>query len=404
MHHSTRLARLALSLFLALAAALGPLSLRGTAPAYAQPPWPSLCQESSLPSHDPEFPEPQLILICIPPNWNGQLVVYAHGYVAPQLPLALPTDPLALTAPSILLPQGFAFATTSYHKNGYAVEQARKDIDRLVKHFRKQAPGPLQKVLLVGASMGGLITTMLVERHPDKYAGGLALCGPVGGAPFQIKYQGDFRVVFDYFFPGVFPFGAVDVPPEAFLNWQTPDPLDSDYVAAIATTVLSNPGATAQLFSVTGAALDPADLNSAATSSVRILFYNIFGTNDLIATAGGQPYDNADTLYFGSADDVALNAGVERVQADGRARAYLRRAYQTTGQLQRPLVTLHNLFDPDVPVQHEALYSGLVAAAGSSAFLTQMSVPTYGHCNFTVDQVLVAFELLVQQAAAQTGP
>lgn len=400
MHHSTRLARLALSLFLALAAALGPLSLRGTAPARAQPAWPPPCQEGSLPSRDPEFPDPQLIVICIPPNWNGQLVVYAHGYVPPQLLLALPTDPLALTASSILLPQGFAFATTSYHKNGYAVEQARKDIDRLVKHFKKQAPGPLQKVLLVGASMGGLITTMLVERHPDKYAGGLALCGPVGGAPFQIKYQGDFRVVFDYFFPGVFPFGAVDVPPNAFLNWQTPDPLDSDYVAAIATMVLSNPGATAQLFSVTGAALDLADLNSAATSSVRILFYNIFGTNDLIATAGGQPYDNADTLYFGSFDDVALNAGVERVDSDGRARAYLRRAYQTTGQLQRPLVTLHNLFDPDAPFQHEAIYSNLVAAAGNSAFLTQLSAPAYGHCNFTVAEVTAAFNMLV----LQTGP
>ena len=67
-------------------------------------------------------------------------------------------------------------------------------------------------------------------------------------------------------------------------------------------------------------------------------------------------------------------------------------------------MTLHNLFDPDVPVQHEALYGELVAGTGSSAFLNQLSVPTYGHCNFTVEEVAAAFTLLAQQAAAQTGP
>ena len=33
----------------------------------------------------------------------------------------------------------------------------------------------------------------------------LALCGPVGDFAGQIDYLGDFRVLFDYFFPGVIP-------------------------------------------------------------------------------------------------------------------------------------------------------------------------------------------------------
>ena len=117
-----------------------------------------------------------------------------------------------------------------------------------------------------------------------------------------------------------------------------------------------------------------------------------------------MPYDNESTYYFGSFDDSALNAGVERVDSDGRARAYMRRFYQTTGELQRPLVTLHNTLDPVVPFQHEAIYGGLATQAGSSNFLTVIPVPSYGHCNFTVEQIGGAFGLLVQQASAQMGP
>ena len=392
------------------------VGLSAPAVAYAQQPPPLLpgCQTGSLPSHDPQYPADQLILICIPPvGWNGHLVVYAHGYVAPQAPLALPLDELTLPdgtfVPQVLLLQGFAFATSSYHKNGYAVEQARKDLNKLVNHFKTVVPpGSLQKVFITGASEGGLIATLLVERFPDKYAGGLALCGPVGGAPFQVQYLGDFRVVFDYFFRSVFtfppglpgeqPFGAANVPENAFQFW------DAVYVPRLAAAITLNPGATAQLFNVTGAALDPQNPASAVTTAIGILFYSIWGTNDLIATAGGMPYDNQSTTYLGSADDGALNAGVERVQSDPRARAYLRRFYQTTGALQRPLVTLHNTLDPVVPFAHEAIYTGLVANAGSSAFLTVLPVPGYGHCNFTGAQVSGAFALLVQKATAQGGP
>lgn len=219
----------------------------------------SPCQQDSL--------NGQLILICIPPNWNGQLVVYAHGYVALQAPLALPLGELSVDGqfvPDILLSLGFAFATSSYSKNGYAIEQGGNDLNALVDHFNLIAPHPADKAFITGASEGGIITTMLLERFPEKYSGGLALCGPVGGMPRQIRYLSDFRIVFDYFFPDVFPFGAVDVPPDAFLNWDA-------YVQAIIAAILSNPDATNQLFSVTRAARDPLDpANSAVTTAVGV--------------------------------------------------------------------------------------------------------------------------------------
>jgi pimeloyl-ACP methyl ester carboxylesterase len=378
------------------------LSLGTPIVAYAQSPWPSICQEGSLPSHDPQYPADQLIVICMPPNWNGQLVVYAHGYVPVQAALALPLTELTLPdgtfVPNLVLAQGFAFAASSYHKNGYAVEQARKDLNELVQYFKTQVPpGSLQKVFITGASEGGELAALMIEHFPDKYAGALALCGPVGGGPYQVQYLSDFRVVFDYFFPTVFSFGVTDVPVNEFLNW-------SNDTQAIATALALNPGAAAQLFNVTGAALDPQDPTSAAKTAVSISFYSIWGTNDLVKTAGGMPYDNQSTNYIGSFDDTALNAGVERVDANGRAQAYMRRFYQTTGELQRPVVTLHNTLDPVVPFQHEVIYSGLAAQAGNSQLLTVIPVARYGHCSFNAQEVLGAFTLLVQQASAQTGP
>jgi pimeloyl-ACP methyl ester carboxylesterase len=368
--------------------------------ASAQSPWPPFCKEGSLPSHDPQNPADQIILTCIPPNWNGQLVMYAHGYVPKQLPLALPYEELSQSGGMLeaVLAQGYAFATTSYHKNGYAVEQARRDLNDLLNYFKKQVqPGSLQKVFLVGASEGGMIVSLMIEHFPDKYAGALAMCGPVGGGPYQIQYFSDYRAVFDYYFPEVFPFGVANVPADAYLGWET-------YMQKTALALASNPAATAQLYSVSGAAIDPLRPETSFESAAQILFYSIWGTNDLTVTAGGMPYDNRSTYYQGSWDDAALNAGVERVQSDGRARAYMRRFYQTTGELQRPVVTLHNTLDPQVPFQHEAIYSGLVAQAGSSQYLTVIPVPGYGHCSFTPQQIAGAFALLVQQASMQPEP
>jgi len=376
---------------LVLACALA-ISLSVPAVAYAQLP----CQQGQLGG--------QLILICIPPNWNGVLVVYAHGYVAPQAPLMLPLGELTLPdgtfVPAVLLSQGFAFATSSYSKNGYAVEQAGNDLNALVAHFKTLvAPFPVLGVLATGASEGGIITTMLVERFPGTYAGGLALCGPVGGMPFQVEYLGDFRVVFDAFFEEVFPFGTVDVPPDAFQDWET------RYIPAIRRAIQTRPHKVRQLLDVTGAAVDPLDpIRSAVTTAVDVLAYSIFGTNDLIATADGNPYDNQVTGYQGSKNDVALNARVERVTGDPLGQLYISNFYQTTGALQRPLVTLHNTLDPVVPFAHEAIYTGLVASAGSSAFLITVPVVRYGHCNFTGPELVAAFALLVQQATAQIGP
>ncbi len=339
-----------------------------------------------------------MIVICIPPNWNGRLILYARGYELPQLPLELPIDELTLEdgtfVPAPILMQDFAFAATSFRKNGVAIEQGTEDLNQLLEHFKSVAPRPPQKVYVTGASEGGLIVLRLLERYASKYDAGLALCAPLNGSPDLIKYIYDFRVVFDYFFPSVFPFGAVDVPENAYLFWEV-------YESRIIMALMSDQSATAQLFSVTKAPVDPLDPTSLFKTALSLLSYNIFGFNDLVATAGGIAVDNRSTTYTGSFNDPALNGGVERIKGDGRARAYARRFYEPTGTLRRPLVTLHNTLDPVVPFSHEQIYRELVAQKHKSAFLTVIEVDGYGHCDFTAQEVFDAFALMVQQAEAQ---
>jgi hypothetical protein len=386
-----RLARLALIVALLLGLALPVGALAKSEDSVPWPP-PPICNEDTLNS--------QFILTCVPPNWNGVLIVYAHGFVPPQQPLALPaeelgrfTDTAGNSAVDTILSMGFAFATSSYSKNGWAIKAASADLNALVDHFATLVPGgALKKVLLIGASEGGLVTTMQVEKYPNIYSGGLSLCGVVGGAPYQVKYLGDFRVVYDYFYPQTFDFGVVNVPEDAFEKWGL-------YTDTITTGIVGNPNLASQLFKVTNGAYDSTNLvPSWVETSLADLGYSIFETPDLLITAGGNPYGNFLTWYSGSSNDWRLNRGVERVIASPAARGYMRDYYQTTGNLKVPLVTLHNLQDPDVPFMHELIYFTLTALKGRLGNLVAIPIPGYGHCNFTFNQVLTGFGLLLLKA------
>lgn len=364
------------------------------APVFAQEsePWPASCQEFELGG--------QIVLLCMPEAWNTHLVIYAHGYVAPQLPLDLPRGELEQAGGeqmiTSILDLGFAFMTTSYSKNGWALEAAQNDLTKLVHFAEKKAAAAgvaLGNVYLTGASEGGLVTVMMIERHSELFAGGLVMCGPIGGAPYQVEYVGDFRVVFDYFFPEIFDFPATE-PGDAYLRWE------DTYLPAIQDSLLGSRWKRAQLFNVTAAPWIPGEPETALDTAESLLFYSLFGTGDLVALAGSFPYDNADTVYSGSFNDRRLNRQVERVTGDP---SYLFEYYQPTGKLQLPLVTLHTLIDGSVPYRHELIYRDLVEGHGKLDNLTSIPVASYGHCNFEPRQVLGAFGLLFLKSQLGEG-
>lgn len=334
--------------------------------------------------------------ICMPApgDWNGDLVVYAHGYVAFNEPIAIPEDQLGLpdgpSLPEIVNELGFAFATTSYSVNGLAVKEGIADLLDLVQIF-SNTHGQPKHVYLVGASEGGLITALAVERHFDVFGGGLSACGPVGDFHQQVNYWGDVRVIFDYFFRGLIPGSPVEIPPWVIDDW------DAVYESRVASALRSRSVATAQLLAVTNFPVDSGNADSTADALVDVLWYNVFATNDGVAKLGGQPYDNSRRVYRGSDRDTRLNRRVPRFGADAAAIAEIEAHYQTSGDLSVPLVTLHTLGDPVVPYWHEPLYRRKIAAHGDGALHTNIPAEHYGHCSFTAVEVLAAFVLLVYQ-------
>ncbi|MFW6135786.1 MAG: hypothetical protein ACOC7N_03075, partial [Chloroflexota bacterium] len=333
-------------------------------------------------------------LICWPEGWemgDRDLVVYAHGYMAPDRDIEIPQDQMVLNGVSITetvtgCPFYDAFATTSYSENGLAVRPAIDDLRDLVDIFVGEKGRP-EDIYLVGVSEGGLITALSVEEHPLVYDGGLAMCGPYGDFQRQINHFGDFRVVFDYFFPGVMPGSPLTITPEVMEDWKdgTLPHIVSDTVGAS-----ENMTKVIDLLTVTNVSPFAYDPPTSTESILDVLQYNVYATEDAKQKLGGQPFDNQDRTYKGSNDDDALNDGVERISGDPEALANMAR-YQTSGKLSTPLVTLHTTGDPVVPYWHATWYETKIADEGRSAFHAHHEVAGHGHCSFSLWDVLGAF-------------
>jgi acetyl esterase/lipase len=245
------------------------------------------------------------------------------------------------------------------------------------------------RIYIVGFSEGGLVAAMSAEIPLDPYAGVLAACGPIGDFGRQIDYLGDVRVVFDYLFPGVIPGSPIDPPEEVRAAWE------STYSPAVVTALVDHPDVALELAAVTGIPADGLDPPTLGATVAAILRYNVLGSADAQERLGGQPYDNMDRVYQGSSDDPALNAAVARFTADAEARAQLLR-FQTFGDPSAPISIIHTTGDPIVPFFHQPLYAEKVAAAGRSDLLERSDVERFGHCAFTANELLAAFNALPQ--------
>lgn len=76
--------------------------------------------------------------ICMPlerVEYNGKLVIWAHGFQDATDPVQIPEDQLSLgdfSIPEVITSLGYGFATNSYRKTGLAVRQGYDDILDLI--------------------------------------------------------------------------------------------------------------------------------------------------------------------------------------------------------------------------------------------------------------------------------
>jgi hypothetical protein len=133
----------------------------------------------------------------------------------------------------------------------------------------------------------------------------------------------------------------------------------------------------------------------------------LFGTwvlMDIERRAGGNPFDNRNTIYTGTPDDNGLNDGVKRYSADPGALTYLQRYYTLTGHLTRPVLAIHTSYDPLVPPAVVASYTLLTRVAGASDLFAAQYVKHDGHCHITAEEVERGFAELRQWKEKGTRP
>ena len=326
-----------------------------------------------------------------PSNWNGILLLYAHGYISKDVPVGItPDDELVI---SLVAAKGFAVAVSSFSENGWVLKDGTQRTHQLLGLFTSKFGKPA-RVYAAGASMGGLIAIRLVETWPDKFAGVLPACAVTGGLARQVDFMANARVLFDLFYPGVLPGTAVDVPSgideiQDIVNpavaAMTVDPTGAFAIAAIAQTPVQF-------------ASGPELLESIATALAGASRYS-----EILGLTHGQAYfDNTATQYTGALPPLTLafiNASVQRFSGTPAGRNSLEHNYTPTFDLRVPALTLSTFRDPVIPGFHRTIYGQGVAANGAGDWLVQRSVPGdaggYGHCTFTPQELTQAFLDLV---------
>jgi pimeloyl-ACP methyl ester carboxylesterase len=333
--------------------------------------------------------------LAVPEAWTGDLVVYGHGIVDPSAPVALPAaQDRFLVLRDALLQRGFAVAYSSYSENGYALKDAVQRLHELAGLFTARF-GPPAHVYLVGHSLGAAAVQVLAEQYPTQYNGALSMCGLLGGAPRELQYIGNARVLFDYYFPGVLPGNVVMVPQGVVFTPGQPE-FDSALGALLSGF---GPGVPTLQFA-SAAGLPFANGLEAVQAAMTVLGFQLRYTNDLLRLTNGHPFfDNTTTVYPGAA-----NAGVARYVASPDAVNYFEHYFTPSGDLGFPTLTLHTTRDPAVPLFHEGAYATAVEQRGASMWLTQRTVNAFGHCAFTDSQALSAFDTLVEWVRTGVQP
>jgi pimeloyl-ACP methyl ester carboxylesterase len=319
-----------------------------------------------------------------PDNWNGDLVLYAHGQREADLPNG---TVLRVDAPSLRghwIRNGFAWAASSYRCNGTVYGIGLVDTmalgDLVVKVNGGRSP---ERVFLVGQSLGGRITVLGMREFGDVLAGGLAMC-PVGPETWDIRV-------------------AIAAAAEVVTGIRPTASTLSQDLARMQGVLGRSPAYTAA-----GSLL--ADVQIGLTGGARPFALEgltarfIDNIRTGVTSIPGEPFraaSNAGITYSVTAGlgltGAALNERASRKAADATLTTGwpYRELRPFDGELTRPLLTIHGTGDLQVPVTQEQAFKRAVVSAGKEQLLVQRLMRIPGHCQFSEAEQVQAFDDLV---------
>jgi pimeloyl-ACP methyl ester carboxylesterase len=359
-------------------------------------------------------------VIDVPATWNGTLLLYSHGYVAPggSNPAEDVGDPLT---GAYLLAGGYALAGSSYASTGWAVQQAVPDQIATLGVFQSDVGTP-KTTIAWGHSLGGMITAALVQEYPTQFNAALPMCGVVAGGVGTWNQALDAEFAFNTLVAG----GALQVvnisnptvnltAAETFLAEAQETPQGQARIALTA-ALADTPG----WYDPTSPEPAQTDYTDREANQFQWMenvdFPFVFDFRaELEGRAGGNPsfnngvnylaqlkksvdYDEVQALY--TAAGLSLDADLEtlkkaaRITANPGALTYLTENVIYNGQLPFPVLTMHTTGDGLVSVQDEQAYASVVTKAKDKAELKQIFVHRAGHCEFSPAETITALQTL----------
>ncbi len=336
----------------------------------------------------------------IPEAWNGDLVLWAHGFVSNRgaqglrLRVDIPGGQES-TFRQHLIDEHFAWAASSYRCNGYVPGRGLLDTIALTDVFTGlNGAKPPAHVYLAGGSMGGHVTILGMQEFPTAFAGGLALCssGP-GEMDFLLSVATASELI-----TGVKVSDATreaDVRSLAAILGKPPAYTEKGrQLASVQIQISGGP----RPFAMEGLANRFIDNASTVAGAASTEIWGRVATND------GVRYAIDDGLGLSA---TAINQKVRRKSADTMLRSTdgpYEEAIPFDGKIERPLLTLHGTGDLYVPISLEQSLRRAVDGAGRSSLLVQRIIRSPGHCNFSSRELIAAFDDLVKWSRGGAKP
>nr|WP_157527875.1 hypothetical protein [Kibdelosporangium sp. MJ126-NF4]CEL16483.1 putative membrane protein [Kibdelosporangium sp. MJ126-NF4]CTQ90435.1 putative membrane protein [Kibdelosporangium sp. MJ126-NF4] len=359
-------------------------------------------------------------LIKVPQRWNGTLMLFSHPYYTEDIKegIGLANRP---ETEKWLLDHGYALAASDFTgRYGFAVEQGMKDQIALLDFFTKNVGTP-RRTIATGSSMGAGISTLLVERYPQRFAGAAAMCGP-------LDLYGTWNVMLDVNFA----VRTLLAEPGQEIDLVRPrDPRAStDALLQAVGKAQTTPEGRAKL-ALVGAIGNVISWNSAVQARPTELAARLnqqaaliegahvytFGPNgraDLERRVGGNPSWNVGVDYtrqlarsterdlvqqaYQAAPgaslhaDLAALAAAPRIAPDPNAVSSMYRNIVARGTAPTPVITLHNTGDGGALPENERWYASRVDDPNR---LRQVYSDRGSHCAFTAAEEIVVLRSLL---------
>ncbi|MCM3668118.1 hypothetical protein M3181_03770 [Mesobacillus maritimus] len=329
----------------------------------------------------------------VPENWNGELVLYAHGFRGTGLELTV-SNPTNLR--EYLLDNGYAWAASSYSTNGYDVAQGAKDTHALGSLFNGKVGKP-SRTYVTGHSMGGHITAVLAEQYKNSYDGAMPMCGVTGDTEL-FDFFTDYNVVAQSLI-------GIEKDQQKTIS-------DEEYTSKTVPQIVSELGISGKL-TEKGETLKSVTKN--LTGGERPLFdvafenYKTFLLGQLpdrsdYGVAAGNVVNTTDSVYqFDedmntlSAEEKALNDAVIRVTSDPQTKQQgLTGVPKVNGTHKIPMVSMHNVGDLFVPFHMQQLHAERAEENGNGDLLVTRVIRDVQHCGFNPAEESEAFADLVK--------